>query len=166
VRYSLQGLILTALVFAGLIGGLFVVPYLSAKYPDSWLAIAGMIIAVVAGMLLAVVLVAFIMNGMHHLSSRNRYIVVIMAFYVGAFVLFEMVAREQRLAHFRKGELAVGDWTRQVVRVSNDADPDTLAMLYRQGLWIEGEFGGLMHPDFRKHMKHLSDLLPKVEPEK
>jgi hypothetical protein len=154
---SLQGWLLTAFVFIGLFIGLFLIPYLSAKYPGSWLAILGAVLAVISGIFLAVVLSWFIVQGMDRLSSNKRYLVIFMCLYLGAFVLCELIAREQRRAHLRRGELTVGDWTRRFVKARADSDTETLATLYEQGLWLESEFGGLVHPDFRKNMKFLSD---------
>lgn len=141
-----------------------VVSWLAAQYPHSFLAKVATFLAVISGLMVGVTALIFVAERFDTLSFRNQSILFLLALYAGSFAVFEAIAREQRIKHFRRGELAAADWTRRFRKITENTAPDVLSLLHRDGVALRNEFGNLTHPDFKRNMEMLATQIQHNSP--
>lgn len=126
----------------------------------SWLASVPAFLAVVAVFILGAAVVVAVFERMNTLSRQNQCVLFILAFYVLCFAIYEINARERGRRHSHMVAMRGHGWIKRFKDVTPNTDHNTLQALYEDGVLLRDEFGvHLPHPDFKRDMEVLADLL-------
>lgn len=133
--------------------------HFAAQYPDSWFARVATFLAVVSAFIVGGAVLVFVFERFGTLSFQNQSILFLLALYAASFALCEAIAREQRIKHWKLGELKGEGWVRRFKEITPDTDNNILQALYEDGVALMDEFGPYTHPDFKKDLEVLAGLL-------